>query len=123
VAALSALRAAGARLAVDDFGAAGLSLTPLLGPPLDMVKLDPQLIARMASEPQTAKLATGIVGLLREFGAEVIGKGVETAAQGAVLRAAGCRLAQGDGMAPPMSGAELAAWFEERGAIPVEAAR
>jgi diguanylate cyclase (GGDEF)-like protein len=123
VVALSALRAAGARLAVDDFGAGGLSLAPLLGPPLDMVKLDPQLIARMAREAQTARLAAGLVGLLRHFGAEVVGKGVETAAQGAILRAAGCRLAQGDALAPPMTGAELAAWLAERGAIPAETVR
>lgn len=123
VAALLALRAAGAWLAVDDFGAGGLSLAPLLGPPLDMVKLDPELIARMAREPQTAQLATGLVALLQHFGAEVVGKGVETAAQGAVLRAAGCRLAQGDALAPPMTGQELAGWLEERGAVAADASR
>jgi EAL domain-containing protein (putative c-di-GMP-specific phosphodiesterase class I) len=48
---------------------------------------------------------------------------VETAAQGAILRAAGCRLAQGDALAPPMTGAELAAWLAERGAIPAETVR
>jgi diguanylate cyclase (GGDEF)-like protein len=123
VSALLALRAAGAWLSVDDFGAGGLSLAPLLGPPLDMVKLDPQLIARMAKEPRTARLTAGLVGLLRHFGAEVVGKGVETAAQGAILRAAGCRLAQGDALAPPMTGAELHGWLADRGAIPTEPAR
>jgi len=117
ITALRALRAAGARLAVDDFGGGGISLAPLLGPPLDMVKLDRALVMRMAHEPQAAQLAGGLVGLLRHLGAEVVGKGVETAVEGAALRAAGCRLAQGNALAPPMTGAELAGWLEERGVV------
>jgi EAL domain-containing protein (putative c-di-GMP-specific phosphodiesterase class I) len=42
---------------------------------------------------------------------------VETAAEGAALRAAGCRIAQGDALAPPMTGAELLAWLRENGVL------
>jgi diguanylate cyclase (GGDEF)-like protein len=116
-AALAALRAAGAWIAVDDFGGGSLSLDALLGPRLDLVKLDRALVARMAREPEALRLGAGLVALLRHHGAEVVGKGVETAAEGAALRAAGCRIAQGDALAPPMTGAELLAWLRKNGVL------
>ncbi|MCX8135279.1 MAG: EAL domain-containing protein [Roseococcus sp.] len=121
-AALAALRAAGAWIAVDDFGGRNLSLAALLGPRLDLVKLDRALVARMAREPEALRLGAGLVALLRHHGAEVVGKGVETAAEGAALRAAGCRIAQGDALAPPMTGPELAAWMRENGALALRSA-
>lgn len=116
--ALVALRMAGVRLALDDFGAGAISLAPLLRERFDMVKLDRALVERVAREAPTARFAAGLVGLLDEVGAQVVGEGVERASETAALRAAGCRLAQGNALAPPMSATELQEWMTGRAGQP-----
>jgi len=103
VASLERLRAIGVRVALDDFGTGYSSLSTLRDLPADAVKIDRSFIERVADDAQVAALVRGIVDLAHALRLEVIGEGVETADQSAVLGANGCDLAQGWLHGRPMS--------------------
>ena len=109
--ALSALRGAGARIWVDDFGDGASSLTALERFPLSGVKLHPSFVANLLDGPRPQALLSGTVNLARSLGLEVIAVGVETQAQAAALQAAGCHAAQGFLYAPPMALGEFERWL------------
>ncbi|MGF3023393.1 sensor domain-containing phosphodiesterase [Methylobacterium aquaticum] len=94
----------GIGLALDDFGAGASSLGALRRLPFGRIKLDPALSAC----PEQADLLRAIVGLGRALGRDVIAKGVETPAQLAAVRAAGCTAAQGFWLGRPVPFGDLA---------------
>ena len=101
-ASLATLRAAGCRVAVDDFGAGYSSLAYVKALPLDYLKLDKALIEDAAPGTRDARLVAATVAMARAMDLAVIAEGVETADQLAVLAAAGCEQYQGYLCAPPL---------------------
>ena len=101
--ALAALRAVGVRLAVDDFGSAGASLTALRKLPFDALKIECSFVRDIGAEGGTDMVAA-IIHLARALGLRVLAQGVESEQQLAALRAVGCDQFQG-----PLSGAPVAA--------------
>ncbi|MCK5757125.1 MAG: EAL domain-containing protein, partial [Mycobacterium sp.] len=91
---IARLRAAGVRVALDDFGAGYNSLTYLHGLPVNVVKLDRSL-APVADRARDLALYRSVIGLCADLGIDVIAEGIETTGQLATIAAAGCRLAQG----------------------------
>ena len=91
---LGRLRAAGVRIAVDDFGAGYASLVRLQALRPDIVKIDRSLLAALTSEAPTP-LLTGVAQLAHQIGAIVVAEGVETTAQLTAAIAAGCDAVQG----------------------------
>lgn len=98
---LRALRALGAAVALDRFGAANSSLAALQRLPVDTVKFDRRMIARAEADATVRLVLESTLGLAAELGLEVVVEGVETAQQLALLRSLGCRLAQGHALCPP----------------------
>jgi PAS domain S-box-containing protein len=92
---LAPLRAAGGRVAIDDFGAGHASLSQVLAVSPDWIKLDLTLTQRLDDSPVARALAAALVSFAGEVGVEVIAEGVEDAAQVATLEALGIRYAQG----------------------------
>jgi diguanylate cyclase (GGDEF)-like protein len=92
---LSALRSLGVGIALDDFGTGFSTLTWLQELPADRVKLDRSFTTSLTASPKGPALVRGVLALAHELGLEVVGEGVETAAQLAALHDAGCRLFQG----------------------------
>lgn len=105
---LGQLRDAGVKIAVDDFGTGFASLSYLSSLPLDSLKIDRGLIARIESGERDRIVVRGIVRLARELGLDLVIEGVETAAQLDLLTQWGCDLYQGFLGARPMSEEELA---------------
>nr|WP_246775935.1 EAL domain-containing protein [Methylobacterium aquaticum] len=101
---LTELAALGIGLAFDDFGAGASSLGALQRLPFGRIKLDRTLSAG----PDGAGLMSAVIGLGRALGREVVAKGVETEAQLAAVREAGCTGAQGFLLGRPMPLGELA---------------
>ena len=97
---LSALRSLGVGIALDDFGTGFSTLTWLQQLPADRVKLDRSFTTSVTA-PKGPALVRGVLALAHELGLEVVGEGVETAAQLAALHDAGCRLFQGYLLARP----------------------
>ncbi|MGO4690145.1 putative bifunctional diguanylate cyclase/phosphodiesterase [Glaciibacter sp. 2TAF33] len=91
---LRELRELGAGLSIDDFGTGFSSLTQLQRMPVTEVKIDRAFTTEQTSSAVSPFLA-GIVGLGHGLSLRVIAEGVETEAQLAAVRAAGCDRAQG----------------------------
>jgi EAL domain-containing protein (putative c-di-GMP-specific phosphodiesterase class I)/PAS domain-containing protein len=92
----------GVRIALDDFGAGGSSLTYLSRLPVDRLKLDQSLIHRMTQDPTTAAVTRLIVSLGAELGIDIIAKGVETEQQLQMLADLDCPRVQGYLLGRPM---------------------
>ncbi|HEX7290107.1 MAG TPA: EAL domain-containing protein [Conexibacter sp.] len=92
---LAPLRAAGGRVAVDDFGAGHASLRQVLAVAPDWIKLDLTLTRRLDESPMARALAAALVTFAAEVGIDVIAEGVEEQRQVETLEALGIRYAQG----------------------------
>ncbi|MFC6019428.1 putative bifunctional diguanylate cyclase/phosphodiesterase [Plantactinospora solaniradicis] len=106
---LSALRAMGVQLAVDDFGTGFSSLTFLTRISVDELKVDRSFVMRMAESPEAAAIVRTTVDLGRELGLRVVAEGVETADQRAALAELGCTAAQGYHFFRPMPSDKIVA--------------
>jgi PAS domain S-box-containing protein len=106
---LAPLRAAGGRVAIDDFGAGHASLSHVLAIAPEWIKLDLALTQHLEADPLARALAAALVSFAAEAGIGVIAEGVETAAQAAQLGALGFHYAQGYYFGRPAPLAALAA--------------
>jgi diguanylate cyclase (GGDEF)-like protein/PAS domain S-box-containing protein len=92
---LQRLRDMGVRVAVDDFGAGQTSLSYLHRLPVDVLKVDRTLIARLGRDGRVRLIVTAIIELARALRLDVIVEGTETTDQERELQSLGCRLGQG----------------------------
>ncbi|AIL63992.1 putative bifunctional diguanylate cyclase/phosphodiesterase [Pseudomonas alkylphenolica] len=102
---LHRLHTLGVRIALDDFGAGDCSLRMVRDLPIDTLKLDRHLVARLPGSTADAALASCVIELCRAYGISVIAEGVETPEQVHWLRANGCEYVQGFLLAHPMTAA------------------
>ncbi|HUE78451.1 MAG TPA: EAL domain-containing protein [Sphingomicrobium sp.] len=105
---LARLRAAGVRIAVDDFGTGYASLAYLTSLPLDILKIDRGLIADIVGGKRDRIVVKAMIALARELDLKVVVEGVESTAQLALLAEWGCELYQGFLGAGPLDEIELA---------------
>ena len=114
---IAGFRADGATVAIDDFGTGYSNLARLRSMPLDRVKLDPSLIADIATSDKARVVVQAVIQLIKGVGAEVVAEAVENVAQADILRAMGCQTVQGFVFAQPMFEEEFIAWTQnaERG--------
>ena len=87
--------------AIDDFGAGFAGLNLLANFQTDIIKIDMALIRDIHRSTARQTVVAGIVIIARALNVTVLAEGVESAAELAVLRAAGIRLFQGYLFAKP----------------------
>ncbi len=120
---LQALVVRDVALALDEFGARASNPTLLQRLPIGALKLATEVVAALvdtdgenegefdgvdgAEAQEAGALVKGLVDLGRALGLDVVAQGVESAAQVAALRVAGCEFAQG-----PFEGLEALDTFE-----------
>ncbi|MQT11395.1 putative bifunctional diguanylate cyclase/phosphodiesterase [Segnochrobactrum spirostomi] len=92
---LSAFRANGMAIVLDDFGTGHASLTHLTRLPVDRIKIDRSFVSGITEKSADAAIVRAIVALATNLGMEVVAEGVETEAQAGFLRGCGCSYAQG----------------------------
>jgi diguanylate cyclase (GGDEF)-like protein/PAS domain S-box-containing protein len=95
LAALNGLRELGTHVTLDDFGTGYSSLTWLQELPVDSVKLDRSLTARLPEHDPSRQIISSIIDLNHALGHVTIAEGVETPVQLEVLAELGCDHAQG----------------------------
>ncbi len=100
------LHEAGARICLDDFGTGYSSLSHLQALPLNAMKLDRSLVARL-DDHRTQCICEGITALGHRLGLEVVGEGAETEWQYNELVRMGCDQVQGYYLGRPMRIEEL----------------
>lgn len=109
---LNELKALGVLVALDDFGTGYSSLASLHQMPVDVVKIDRSFVTLAATSPHHVVLIDATVRVATSLGMSTVAEGVETEAQAALLRDAGCDQGQGYFFARPLPAAEASAWLE-----------
>ena len=108
---LHGLKAAGVRLAVDDFGSAGASLATLKDLTLDVLKIDRSFVRALGVDGGTDMVAA-IIHLGRALGMQVLAKGVHREEHLALLHSLGCDQFQGDLFSAPLQGPAMLAMLQ-----------
>jgi diguanylate cyclase (GGDEF)-like protein/PAS domain S-box-containing protein len=103
---LGRLRARGIRAALDDFGTGYSSLGYLRRFAFDILKIDRSFTCRL-DERETAAIVETVLDLGRRLGIATVAEGVESGAELAALRAAGCGFVQGHLIGEPQSLKEI----------------
>lgn len=92
---LSAWRALGVQIQIDDFGTGRSSLSHLHRFPIDGLKIDRSFIEFLGANGEQGEIPRTIITLARELNLKVVAEGVENDGQLAFLKSLGCQYAQG----------------------------
>jgi diguanylate cyclase (GGDEF)-like protein/PAS domain S-box-containing protein len=111
---LDALKARGVKLALDDFGTGYASLAYLQRLPVDVVKIDRSFTAKIDSGADDLALLSGIVGLGKALGLQLVAEGIERVAQQGIVHDLGCDGAQGFHFGKPATAAEATQTLAEQ---------
>ena len=108
---LTALRALGLSVSVDDFGTGYTSLSHLTQLPLDKLKIDQSFVAKLPGDTGAVAITRAIVQMAVGLGLHVSAEGVRNQAQWDLLAAWGCDELQGEMISPPMAVAAFEQWL------------
>jgi diguanylate cyclase (GGDEF)-like protein len=104
---LHQIKGLGVSVVLDDFGTGYSSLSYLRLFPFDKIKIDKSFVQEMSHRADCAAIVCAITSLGRELNMVTTAEGVETAEQLELVRAAGCKLAQGFLFSQPCRVADL----------------
>jgi diguanylate cyclase (GGDEF)-like protein/PAS domain S-box-containing protein len=114
---LNALKRAGFRIAVDDFGTGFSSLSYLTELPVDVIKIDKSFISRLPHDRRTIAVVNAIISLAENLDLMTIGEGAEHKSQVDWLRTHGCNTIQGYYFHKPMPAVELERLMTQKSAF------
>lgn len=92
---LGALRAAGIKVCIDDFGAGAASFDYIRRLAVDTVKIDGKFVQGLENDPRSRTLIEHLVEMCASLNLTTIGEFVETQAAADILRDAGVNYGQG----------------------------
>lgn len=92
---LAALREAGIKVCLDDYGVGAASLTYLRKLSIDILKLDGVFVREIESDPKVQTLAAHLLGLCRDLKIATVAEMVETEGQAAAMKGLGVDFGQG----------------------------
>ncbi|MEF2554450.1 EAL domain-containing protein [Aurantimonas sp. A2-1-M11] len=92
---LNHLRTVGVKIALDDFGTGYASLGYLTRFPFDLIKIDQTFVRKTFDQEKSQAIVDAICYLSGKLGLNTVAEGIETEAQLAMVRTAGCHFAQG----------------------------
>ena len=108
---LNRLRSVGVSVSIDDFGTGYSSLAYLRRLAVGRLKIDASFVqAAVSDELGGARIVRTIIDMARALELQTVAEGVETAAQVALLRSAGCNIAQGYAFSRPLAPEQFAAF-------------
>jgi len=101
--AMTALRALGVGLSIDDYGTGQSTLTYLKRLPVDEIKIDQSFVTDLVLSRNDQILVRSTIALAHDLGFKVVAEGIESAECLALLASYGCDTAQGWHIGKPMS--------------------
>jgi len=105
---INALKRAGIRLAIDDFGSGFSSLSSLRNFPADLLKLDGSLVRDIGQQGHDDPIVRSIIQLAHSLDMTVVAEWVSTEEQAKRLRVLGCDHLQGNRIGEPVTADEFA---------------
>lgn len=111
---LSAIKALGVRLAIDDFGVGYSSLAQIKRFPIDTLKVDSSFIRDIPANPEDRAITEAIIAMGKTLSLTVIAEGVETEAQESFLREHACDQSQGYYFSRPITPEEFAEFMRKQ---------
>jgi EAL domain-containing protein (putative c-di-GMP-specific phosphodiesterase class I) len=116
------LKAAGVRLAIDDFGCGHSSLAVLSKLPFDVIKIDQQFIRALErGDGQAAAIIEMILALSRTLNMEVVAEGIERREDMGFVAERGCHWVQGFLYGAAVSAPEFAEALRRQSGEDIEA--
>ncbi len=103
---LDRLRKLGVGVALDNFGAGGISLALLARLPIDLLKMDRDFVDNLTADDDPRLIKT-VVAMASSLGLPVLAKRIETELQREVLVREGCDLFQGYLFSAPLPVSEI----------------
>ncbi|GLF94823.1 putative bifunctional diguanylate cyclase/phosphodiesterase [Streptomyces yaizuensis] len=92
---LAGLRRLGVRIALDGFGSGHAAFSALRRLPVDMLKLDRELVEGIVESARLHKITSGLLRIACDLGLQSVADGVDAPEQIIALRAMGCTHGQG----------------------------
>jgi EAL domain-containing protein (putative c-di-GMP-specific phosphodiesterase class I) len=108
---LEALHALGIGLSVDDYGTGFSSLQYIRDLPVHELKIDRTFVTGMSDDDRNRAIVRSTIQLGHALGLRVVGEGVETRDDLALLERLGCDSAQGYYLCKPWPAAQLSRWL------------
>jgi EAL domain-containing protein (putative c-di-GMP-specific phosphodiesterase class I) len=105
---INALKRAGIRVAIDDFGSGFSSLSSLRNFPADVLKLDGSLVRDIGQQGHDDPIVRSIIQLAHSLDMTVVAEWVTTEEQVKRLRVLGCDHLQGNRIGEPVAADEFA---------------
>ncbi|MBT9266231.1 EAL domain-containing protein [Pseudomonas sp. MG-9] len=101
-AALTAIRAKGFQISLDDFGVGAATMNLLVNISFDEMKIDGSFVRALGEYSSSGKVISGLVNWARLMTANVVAEGIEDESTIPMLHRLGCRVGQGYALARPM---------------------
>jgi EAL domain-containing protein (putative c-di-GMP-specific phosphodiesterase class I)/CHASE2 domain-containing sensor protein len=114
---LMALRAAGMKISIDDFGMGQSPLLYLSEMPNDEIKIDMTFVSNMVTNATNRHIVESTIDLAHRLDRIAVAEGIEDAPTLALLRSMGCDIAQGYHLGRPVNRAEFAQLYCQQRAV------
>ncbi|HEY3521488.1 MAG TPA: EAL domain-containing protein [Rhodanobacteraceae bacterium] len=111
---LSALRALGCGISIDDFGTGQSSLDYIKRFPADRIKIDQSFVRNIGTDPDDEAIVRATLTMAHSLGRRVVAEGVESEQHHDFLREHGCDELQGYLFCRPLSPATFETLLAER---------
>jgi diguanylate cyclase len=111
ISALTTLRKAGSKVAMDDFGTGYASLNYLRRLPMDVLKIDKSFVMDLEESDKSRKIVRAVIDLAHALDLTVHAEGIENEAQRVSLIEMGCDRLQGYLLGKPMEFEQLKGWL------------
>ena len=111
---LTQLQQLGLRIALDDYGTGVSSFGYLNQFSFNTIKIHPSLLQNLREESPEKGIITAILAIAQSLNRRVVANGVETEAQGKILRQLKAKIVQGAWVSQPLSAQEMTAFIRDR---------
>jgi len=101
----------GLKIAIDDFGQGYSNFARFAELPVDVIKIDRSLIAKLTEDPRVPTIVRSLITMAEGLNCTTVAEGIEELEQVAILSEIGCTAFQGFLFSKPLPAPEAEAWL------------